>query len=181
MATGSDRQIAKRVSRQVRIWRVLRMKMAGATDREIQQQLENDPKEPIKISPMQVNRDWHAALDEVSEDNKKQIQRLRQLMAVRLERLLMTQWAKAMAPGAPASAVEMCRRLIHDQTELFGLAREIGDEERPLNIQEAKTDYGKLSDDDVDTLLAIAERREASGIPFGDNGANPPERRETPA
>ena len=84
MATGSDRQIAKRVSRQVRIWRVLRMKMAGATDREIQQQLENDPKEPVKISPMQVNRDWHSALDEVSEDNKQPLQRLRQLMSMRL-------------------------------------------------------------------------------------------------
>ncbi|KKM64074.1 hypothetical protein LCGC14_1505000 [marine sediment metagenome] len=174
MTTGRDRQINKRVSRQVRIWRVLRMKMAGGTDREIQKQLENDSKEPVKISPMQVNRDWHAALDEVSEANKHQVQRLRTLMAVRLERLLMTQWTKATSPGAPTSAVEMCRRLIHDQTELFGLAREIGDEERPLNIQEAKTDYGRLSDEDVDTLLDIAERQEAAEA-FGDNGARPTE------
>ncbi len=170
MTTGRDRQINKRVSRQVRIWRVLRMKMEGGTDREIQKQLENDPEEPIKISPMQVNRDWHAALDEVSEANKHQVQRLRTLMAVRLERLLMTQWTKATSPGAPTSAVEMCRRLIHDQTELFGLAREIGDEERPLNIQEAPIDYGNLSDEDVDTLLAIAERQEASRA-VGGNGA----------
>lgn len=174
MTTGGKKQLAKRVSRQVRIWRVLKLKMSGLTDREIQKQLEEDPEQPIKISGVQVNRDWHAALDATSETNMIQVKRLRSLMAIRLERLLKGQWEKAIAPGAPASTVEICRRLIKDQTDLFGLAREIGDEERPLNIQEAKTDYGRLSDGDVDALLAIAERQEAAEA-FGDNGARPTE------
>jgi len=166
---GPQRQIAKRVSRQARIWRVLRMKMAGATDRDIRDELANDPEQPVRISHAQVNHDWHDALNDLTERNRGQAQRLRMLMGIRLERLLMTQWAKATAPGAPASAVEMCRRIIKDQTELFGLAREIGDEDRPLTFQDAdeQEDYDGLSDSEHATLLAIAERQEAARLALG--------------
>jgi hypothetical protein len=172
---GSNRQIARRVSRQVRIWKVLQMKMMGATDRQIQKTLAEDVEHPIKISHMQVNRDWHDALDEVNQTNKKQAEHLRMLMAIRLERLLMGQWDRASKPGAPVSVVEMCRRIIKDEVELFGLAREIGDPDRPLTIDDTRNvDYDKISDEDLSRLLEIAERLEGPAIPLGDDGAEIP-------
>ena len=122
--TAKAKRMGRRVAAQERQARVLRLKVTGASDREIARQLTLDPVNPVRISHVQVNRDWHAALDRDVADNMEEARDLRALAHARLERLLMAHWMEATrldVGGADPAAAELCRRLIADISRLYGL------------------------------------------------------------
>lgn len=158
------RNVAKRVSRQERRHRVLRLKIAGGSDREIVEVLAIDPVAPTTVTHTTVNKDWHQALDELRETVAGQSEQLRMLANTRLERLLAAVWPKATQANPVMAAVAEARGIIKDQRALFGLDRELGDPERPLTLEERVTiDYSDLSNDELKTLLDLAERQIING------------------
>ncbi len=145
--------------------------MAGASDRDIVRQLEEDPEQSIKVTAKTVNLDWHRALKELVTEEQEEAKRLRTLMAARLERLFMGQWIPATASRPVLASVEMCRRLIEDMRAMYGLDTELGDADRPINVEgDIRVDIQGLSDADLDALLAIAEKQ---AIPGGEAPAGP--------
>ena len=156
--SSTSQPLAKRVSQQERRYRVLRLKLAGGTDREIVEVLARDPVEPTTVSRTTVNTDWHEALDEQIEAFKGQWEQQRMLANNRLERLLAAVWSRATQANPSIAAVAEARSIIKDQRVLFGLDRELGDPERPLTIQERVTvDYSNVSTEDLLHLKRIAE------------------------
>jgi DNA-binding transcriptional MerR regulator len=155
---STDTTLAKRVSQQERRHRVLRLKMAGGSDRDIAEVLALDPERPVTVSHTTVNTDWHEALTEQVEAFKGQWEQQRMLANTRLERLLAAVWPKATQATPLIGAVAEARAIIKDQRALFGLDRELGDPERPLTIQErVSVDYSKLPTEDLLHLKRIAE------------------------
>ncbi len=152
----------KRISRQARIWTVLRLKTAGASDRDIARTLGEDPTNPVKVSHQQINKDWHEALNTLVASEREQAERLQSLQGMRLERLLMAHWPAATNPQDPnVEAGNLCSRIIHEIRQLYGLDRELGDEDRPINVQErTPIDYSKLGTDEIKFLIRIIQRQQ---------------------
>ncbi len=156
--SSTNNPLAKRVSQQDRRQRVLRLKLAGGTDREIVEVLARDPVAPTEVSRTTVNTDWHEALDEQIEAFKGQWQQQRMLANNRLERLLAAVWPKATQVNPNMGAVAEARAIIKDQRALFGLDRELGDPERPITVTErVSIDYTSLSTEDLLHLKRIGE------------------------
>ncbi len=156
--SSANKPLAKRVSQQDRRHRVLRLKLAGGTDREIVEVLARDPVAPTEVSRTTVNTDWHEALNEQIEAFKGQWEQQRMLANNRLERLLAAVWPRATQTNPSIGAVAEARAIIKDQRALFGLDRELGDPERPLTVTERVTvDYSSLSTEDLLHLKRIAE------------------------
>lgn len=161
------------MSMEARRARVLRLKMAGGSDRDIARQLAADPNDPVTVSHKTINQDWHAGLDELVAQETGKAQQLRALAHQRLERIVLAHWPAAMGRQAggeqPAAvpnqrAAEICMRAIGDIRTLYGLDRELGDPERPLTVEGRVTvDYSGLSTDELRTLVGIAERGHSLG------------------
>ncbi len=142
------------------------MKLTGASDRQIAATLREDPESPVDVSHGQVNIDWHEALRLLEEDYREQATAQRMLANARLERLLAAVWGRAIAPNGPIGAIQEARSIIKDQRALFGLDRELGDPERPITIDvdaEVHIDYRRLTDQELDFLLNLAEQQHIRG------------------
>ena len=154
------KSLAKRVSQRDRRQRVLSLKLAGGTDREIAEALARDPIAPTQVSHTTVNTDWHEALEELNAAFLGQANQQRMLANARLECLLAAVWPSATQPNPNIAAVDQARRIIKDQRALLGLDHELGDLERPLTTEERVTvDYSDLSDEELDVLIRIGERQ----------------------
>ena len=75
---------------------VLQMKMAGATEQAIAEQ--------VGVSKTQVHNDIHRRLAEVRRDDKEAVQLEYNLQRARYERLLLRWWSQAIGPADDQSA-----------------------------------------------------------------------------
>ena len=148
--------------------KVVELKKIGMSDRDIMAHLNGLG---IKISHVQVNRDWHKVLDDWAATRTGEVNGMKELQHARLESMIHAHWAKATGwelnqPGVnndpdPRSAA-IILRAIEDIRELYGLDNAVGTAENPLtlNIEEPEgteydVDLSDLSDDELKRLDEI--------------------------
>ena len=157
-------QSRKKVTALMRRNIVLELKMAGGGDRAIQEQLAS---QGINVSHTTVNKDWHAALEEINGIQKKALINKRLMMDFQLNRLLLSQWSNAIGQGdGPTAkpgevlAAEFCRKVIKDIRDLWGIDRALGTEENPqtVNLSITDEDLRGLSDDELITIERVLTR-----------------------
>ncbi len=158
----------KQISLEERRQQVVMLKKIGMTDRDIMAHLNA---QGIKISHVQVNKDWHKVLDDWAATRTGEIDGMKELQHARLESLIHAHWAKATGwklnqPGVngdpdPRSAA-IILRAIEDIRELYGLDNAVGTAENPLtlNIEEPEgseyeLDLSDLSNDELKRLDEI--------------------------
>jgi len=97
---------------------VLQMKMAGATETAIAEQ--------VGVSKTQVHTDIHRRLSEVRRDDKEAVQQEYNLQRSRYERLLLRWWSQATGPDAEraAKATQMVLDILRRLDTIGGLIPE---------------------------------------------------------
>ena len=158
----------QQISIEERRQQVVALKKIGMSDRDIMAHLN---KEGIRISHVQVNRDWHKVLDDWAATRTGEVNGMKELQHARLESIIHAHWAKATGwnlsqPGVngdpdPRSAA-IILRAIEDIRELYGLDNAVGTAENPLtlNIEEPEgseyeLDLSDMSDDELKRLDEI--------------------------
>ena len=164
MTIAPEQQISLEERRQ----KVVALKKIGMSDRDIMAHLNA---QGIKISHVQVNKDWHKILDDWAATRTGEVNGMRELQHARLEAIIHAHWAKATGwklsePGInndpdPRSA-ELILRAVKGIRELYGLDKTVGTSENPLtlNIEEPEgteyeLDLSDLSDDELKRLDEI--------------------------
>lgn len=159
---------AQQISLEERRQQVVALKKIGMSDRDIMSHLNA---QGIKISHVQVNKDWHKVLDDWAATRTDEINGMKELQHARLESMIHAHWAKATGwtlsePGVngdpdPRSAA-IILRAIEDIRELYGLDNAVGTAENPLtlNIEEPEgteyeIDLSDMSDDELKRLDEI--------------------------
>ena len=145
---------------------VVALKKIGMTDREIMAHLNA---QGIKISHVQVNRDWHKVLDDWAATRTDEINGMKELQHARLESIIQAHWAKGTGwklsqPGFnhdpdPRSA-ELILRAVKGIRELYGLDNTVGTAENPLTLnlpqpEEYDIDLPEMSPDELKRLDEI--------------------------
>ena len=156
----------QQISIEERRQQVVALKKIGMSDRDIMAHLN---KEGIKISHVQVNRDWHKVLDDWAATRTGEVNGMKELQHARLESIIHAHWAKATGwklnqPGVngdpdPRSAA-IILRAIEDIRELYGLDNAVGTAENPLTLSlpeptEYEFDLTELDDDELKRLDEI--------------------------
>ena len=97
---------------------VLQMKMAGATETAIAEQ--------VGVSKTQVHNDIHRRLSEVRRDDKEAVQQEYNLQRSRYERLLLRWWSQATGPDdeRAAKATQMVLDILRRLDTIGGLIPE---------------------------------------------------------
>lgn len=148
--------------------KVVELKKIGMSDREIMTHLNGLG---IKISHVQVNRDWHKVLDDWAATRTGEINGMKELQHARLEAIIHAHWAKGTGwelsqPGFnndpdPRSA-ELILRAVKGIRELYGLDNAVGTSENPLTLNlpavkepEYDVDLSEMSNDELDRLSEI--------------------------
>lgn len=105
--------------------RVLQLKMAGDSDRQIAEQ--------VGVSKNQVQRDWKKRLGELAREDIHAAAVIRTLAMLRYEALFLRWWNIAIDPKVPilqaAAASEMILKILNAERELNGL-----DPKKPITI-----------------------------------------------
>ncbi len=159
-----------RISALARRARVLPLKFSGLSDRKIAELLANDPINPVKVSHKTINLDWHAGLAEFVAAEEESARVLRALAHQQYKEILSAHWPlavgiatsadKEIIPPEPRSA-EVCMKALEAVRKMYGLDRELGDEDRPINVQErTPIDYSKLGTDEIKFLIRIIQRQQ---------------------
>ncbi|KKN78107.1 hypothetical protein LCGC14_0353340 [marine sediment metagenome] len=151
---------------------VVALKKIGMTDREIMAHLNA---QGIKISHVQVNRDWHKVLDDWAVTRTHEIDGMKELQHARLESIIHAHWAKGtgwklskpddpdeLPPATdpdPRSA-ELILRAVKGIRELYGLDNAVGTAENPLTLnlpqpEEYDIDLSEMSPDELKRLNEI--------------------------
>ena len=104
-------QNGKRIELELRRHRVIQMKIAGASERQIAEQ--------EGVSPATIFKDVKAGLKAHADASSKDREELRSLMMLRYERLVMTWWPLAI--GGDYRAAEILRGYLADIRTINGL------------------------------------------------------------
>ena len=94
---------------------VLQMKMAGATETAIAEQ--------VGVSKTQVHNDIHRRLAEVRRDDKEAVQQEYNLQRTRYERLLLRWWSQAIGSDdeQAANGTRQCLKIMGQMNKIGGL------------------------------------------------------------
>ena len=111
-------QKRQRVSRQVRQLRVLTLKAAGHSDRDIASLL---AEQGINVSYQTVNNDWHAAISEREQLTVEEAREIIKLQMHRIDSLLSVHFDEAMEGDIIKGNFVL--KLLKDQRELLGLRK----------------------------------------------------------
>lgn len=116
MATNEAQRTARR-------FKVLDLRLAGATYRQILTALQEEPEPFMHVkSPATVKNDEAVILDAMREDKTVAAERHRVLVHERYESLFLRWYPIAIGSTTEAyKATEMCRRLLDDIRQLWGL------------------------------------------------------------
>lgn len=152
--------------------KVVELKKIGMSDRDIMTHLNSLG---IKISHVQVNRDWHKVLDDWAATRTDEINGMKELQNYRYEAMIAAHWTKATGrhlaePGEieakitdpdPRSA-EIVLRTIKGIRELYGLDNTVGTAENPLILnlppetpEDFEFDLTELNHDELERLNEI--------------------------
>lgn len=157
---------AQQISLEERRQQVVALKKIGMSDRDIMTHLNA---QGIKISHVQVNKDWHKVLDDWAATRTGEINGMKELQHARLESIIHAHWAKGTGwklsqPGVnndpdPRSA-ELILRAVKGIRELYGLDNAVGTSENPLTLnlpspEDFEFDLTELDDDELKRLDEI--------------------------
>ena len=143
---------------------VLQMKMAGATETAIAEQ--------VGVSKTQVHNDIHRRLSEVRRDDKEAVQQEYNLQRSRYERLLLRWWSQATGPDdeRAAKATQMVLDILRRLDTIGGLIPE-----KPLiQLQQQNVMVGGVTFADILREAMAGQTIDGESL----NGGNPNPDRE---
>ncbi len=151
-------QKRQRVSRQVRQLRVLTLKAAGHSDRDIVGLL---AEQGINVSYQTVNNDWHAAITERVQLTVKEALEIIKLQMHRIDSLLSVHFDEAMEGDIIKGNFVL--KLLKDQRELLGLRKPeviLYQESETVTYEEIEvTEYDEFedrTDEELNDIVRLA-------------------------
>ena len=154
-------QNGKAIIAEARRQQVIQMKMAGATETAIAEQ--------VGVSKTQVHNDIHRRLSEVRRDDKEAVQQEYNLQRSRYERLLLRWWSQATGPDdeRAAKATQMVLDILRRLDTIGGLIPE-----KPLiQLQQQNVMVGGVTFADLlrDAMDGAGQIGEGERVDMGTN------------
>ena len=138
-----QKQDGDKLARQMRRYKVLRWKIAGATVRTISQMFEAEGT-PVSIAT--VSKDVKLVLKEMADAHSEEATSMRALMQSRYDEMFGRYFPKAL--NGDIGAAELILKVMKGIREINGLDPEVGSPERPLTGRTFVELFGQLQVED---------------------------------
>ena len=148
---------ARRIAAQERRRKAVELRRAGASYRQIGQQLD--------MAKSSVHKTVNVALDELKRDQDDQARLLQVQESDRLDRLQFNLWTRAV--GGDVTAIQTVLKIMERRARLLGL-------DAPTKVAPTSPDGnrpyhdGAMTDDELDARIAELEMKYRGGPPHGD-------------